>query len=93
MKIKTKHPQGKRGVNIVQEKYDTIKFAIEACLKSKNPLTHTELTQAIESKLTGHFQGSIAWYIEVVKLDLEARNILKRDTSVKPARYQWTQLP
>jgi hypothetical protein len=36
-------------------------------------LTHAQLYACVEQKVSGTFQGSIAWYAETVKLDLEAR--------------------
>jgi Family of unknown function (DUF6958) len=85
-KILTKHPSGKRGVNIAQTKHDTIKEAILSVLKNKE-LTHTELFDRLNQRLEGKFAGSINWYAETVKLDLEARKLLER-TSAKPQKYR-----
>ena len=41
-KILTKHPLGKNGKNISQDKYELMKKAILAALRKKQ-LTHTEL--------------------------------------------------
>ncbi len=83
----TKHPEGKRGVNISKAKYVVIREAIMKCLKSKE-LTYTELTRAVEEKLKGQFGGSVRWYVEVVKLDLEAREIIERIPKTKPHLYR-----
>ncbi len=40
----------------------------------------------INLKLKGKFSGSISWYAETVKLDLEARKLIKR-TNSKPQKY------
>ena len=48
-KILTKHPLGKRGVNISSEKYDAVKKAIVAALRKKQ-LTHTEFSEQAKSK-------------------------------------------
>lgn len=85
-KILTKHPLGKRGVNISKEKYETLKKAILAALQKKE-LTHTELFDRLNKSLDGKFSGSISWYAEIVKLDLEARKIVHR-TSSKPQKYR-----
>ena len=85
-KILTKHPLGKRGVNISKEKYETLKKAILAALQKKE-LTHTELFDRLNKALKGKFSGGINWYAETVKLDLEARKIVQR-TSAKPQKYQ-----
>ena len=86
-KILTKHPQGKKGVRINKNKYDMIKLAIMECLKDKE-LTHLELTKCVNIMLKGKFQGSISWYVETVKLDLEARNIIERIKELKPQVYR-----
>jgi hypothetical protein len=85
-KILTQHPTGKTGRNISVQKYETLKKAIITSLRSK-ALTHTELFEALNSKLSGKFSGNISWYGETVKLDLEARNIVER-TSSKPEKYR-----
>lgn len=90
-RIKTQHPQGKQGVNIEKSKYEQVKTAILDVLGGKS-LTHTELTEQVSKKLKGSFDGSIGWYTETVKLDLEARRLIERDTSLSPARYRISQV-
>ena len=85
-KILTKHPLGKSGKNIDRKKYDAVKAAILSALKRK-ALTHSELFERLDGSLTGKFAGSIHWYGETVKLDLEARKIIQRSTE-KPAKYR-----
>ncbi len=85
-KILTKHPQGKRGVAIDEQKYEMLKKAILSALKKKE-LTHTELFDRLDQSLEGKFDGSIHWYGETVKLDLEARKLIER-TSSKPQKYR-----
>ena len=77
-KIKTLHPAGKTGVHISKHKYDQVKNAIIGQLLVKGPLTHTELTKLVEHDLKHNFNGSIPWYVEAVKLDLEARKLIVR---------------
>ena len=86
-KILTLHPQGKRGVNISRAKYETMKKAILEVLR-KGGLTHHELTRAVESKLKGKFDGSIPWYMEGTKLDLEARAVIERVPGQKHDVYR-----
>ncbi len=76
-KILTLHPQGKKGVNISRAKYETVKAAILEVL-GNGALTHNELTAAVEKRLKGKFEGSIPWYMEGTKLDLEARGVIER---------------
>jgi len=90
-KILTQHPLGKTGRNISVQKYETLKKAILASLRSK-PLTHTELFEALNKKLSGKFPGNISWYGETVKLDLEARRIVERTPSI-PEKYRLKKQP
>ena len=85
-KILTKHPLGKSGKKIDRQKYETLKKAMLSALRNKE-LTHTELFARLNKCLKGKFSGSIDWYAETVKLDLEARKIVKR-TSSKPQKYR-----
>ena len=76
-KILTLHPEGKRGVNISKAKYETMRRTILQVL-GKGDLTHNELTSAVERSLKGKFEGSIPWFMECTKLDLEARKVIER---------------
>jgi hypothetical protein len=85
-KILTKHPLGKSGRHILKKDYETLKKAIVSVL-SKKELTHTELMKNVNEKLAGKFENNISWYAETVKLDLEARNVIKR-TDSEPQKYK-----
>ena len=87
-KIRTRHPGGKQGVNISKEKYDVIRAALIGCMEAGDELTHTELTRRVGEAVQGRFQGSISWYVEAVKLDLEARRVIERSAGSKPQRYR-----
>jgi hypothetical protein len=85
-KISTRHPDpAKKGRNIDKEKYDILKDTIVSCLKLKR-MTHDALMECISSRLKGKFDGNIEWYAETVKLDLEAKRIIRR-TDDKPQKY------
>jgi len=43
--------------------------------------------ERVQKALTGHFEGSIEWYFNAVKHDLEARKILVRTSKSSPIRY------
>lgn len=85
-RILTSHPQGKRGVNIGASKYDCIRTARLESLQGSQ-LNYPELTKAVEAHVPDSFTGSVAWYAEVVKLDLEATKEIVR-TSDRPAKYK-----
>lgn len=85
-KILTLHPLGKTGRNINKQHYDIIRHAILAALQGKE-LTHTELFSELERSLKNSFPGNISWYGETIKLDLEARKLIKR-IDAKPQKYK-----
>jgi len=87
-KILTAHPNGKQGVRISKDKYERTRKAILSSLEQQDKLTFEQLVESVERKLAGHFDGSIAWYTTTVKLDLEARNEIIRNTKTKPTQYQ-----
>ena len=86
-KFQTIHPSGKSYVNTDKQKYHLIKDLILKSLKQKQ-LTFTDLTNQIKKELKSNFQGSIPWYTEVVKLDLEARKLIQRIPNTKPQLYK-----
>jgi len=69
---------GKSGTSISRVKYEQIRQAIISTLQHSGQLTFTELRKAVEAQLEGQFDGSISWYYTTVKLDLEARGIVRR---------------
>jgi len=76
-RILTLHPQGKKGVHIDRAKYETMRKTLLQVLAKKG-MTHDELTNAVARALEGKFEGSIPWYMESTKLDLEARHVIER---------------
>lgn len=81
-KIQLQHPQGKKAVAIEENKYNLLKFAILNVLKRTPNLKHNELLKAVEETLKSDkqsFEGSVGWYAEWVKLDLEAKKIIIRN--------------
>jgi hypothetical protein len=67
-----------------------MKQAIIKSLKDKSELAHTELVNAIKSyfkKNKIRFEGSVEWYMEWVKLDLEANGIISRLGDKGKIRY------
>lgn len=85
--IQTLHPQvGKTNKKISLDKYNYIKAELLAIL-SEFELTHTELMEALFSRVKNDFEGGVQWYGETVKLDLEARQIIER-TKGKPEKYK-----
>ena len=85
--IQTLHPQeGKTNKKISLDKYLFIKEHLLTIL-TQSELTHTELIEALYSRVKDDFDGGVQWYGETVKLDLEARQIIER-TKTKPEKYK-----
>jgi hypothetical protein len=51
-------------------------------------MSYSNIAQAAKDGLVNSFQGSIEWYVEVVKLDLEARKLIERIPNTKPQLYK-----
>ena len=81
--IQLLHPEGKKNFKISEEKYDTVKRSIVHCLKSRGEMTYRELLRCVSNSLAAGFDGSISWYVEAVKLDLEARDVIRRSLKSK----------
>jgi hypothetical protein len=92
-RILTRHPQeGKSGVNISRQKYDVIRECIVESLRAAGEMAFTNLTEEVRHRLAGHFDGSISWYVTTVKLDLEARGIIKRIPGKSPQRLRLAEV-
>jgi hypothetical protein len=86
-RILTRHPSGKRGVNISKKKYDMIRTSILHCLE-KNGLTYEEIVGCVAGEVKDRFEGSLRWYCGAVKLDLEANGLLERIAIGKKTVYR-----
>ena len=89
-KILTKHPSNKAGFRIDKSKYDVVRIAILNGLRGSEPLSHKELNSKVRYLLGPDFKGSVEWYTEVVKLDLEARRKVFR-SQARPTVYSLTK--
>lgn len=80
-RIQLKHPAGKHAVTMAKQKYDIMSKAIIKILEKHGEVTHIEMTQAVNEYLKKNkikFEGAVEWYMESVKLDLEANKIIER---------------
>ena len=81
----TLHPDpARQGVRIDRAKYDMMRNAVLDVLKICGPMRFKELSAAVGDRLAGKFEGSILWYFTTVKLDLEARGMIRRVPKSKP---------
>ena len=83
-RIMTLHPDGKQGVNIDKAKYDVIRQAMLDGLAEEGEIPFSQLSAAVEARLSQPFDGSIGWYTITVKLDLEARGEVERVPGQSP---------
>lgn len=87
-RILTLHPEGRAGVHVDRNKYLAMRAAILRALRTSRGMSHTELLIAARRRLPRGFKGSIPWYHETVKLDLEARGLICRQTGSTTTSYQ-----
>ncbi|MEL6674717.1 MAG: hypothetical protein AAFR61_21085 [Bacteroidota bacterium] len=84
-RILTLHPEGKEGVNILQDKYDQVKdVVLELFNAHDGEITFKELTRLGSIALAENFDGKPMWYLTTVKLDLEARGMIQRVPKKSP---------
>ena len=81
--IQTKHPEGKKGACIPKQDYFLLSESILNVLQHVEKLTLNELIDEVQRQTTFEFASNVAWRILVVKLDLEAKGIIK----VVPHKY------
>jgi uncharacterized protein DUF6958 len=90
--IQTKNPgRGKQGPRIDSARYDAMKAALlDVIPRAGEGVTFASLPRLVEKKLPrALFQGaSILWYVTTVKLDLEARGLVRRVAGVSPQRLK-----
>ena len=89
-RIQLKHPAGKKAVSMDQQKYTIIEKALMNCLRAGGEATHTEILKSLTEefkKNNTNFEGSVEWHLEWVKLDLEARNKIKRIVDQSQIRF------
>lgn len=83
-RILTLHPNGKKGVNILQRKYDVIRKFILNTIKEHTEISYEDLNDLAIEQLSDSFDGKVGWYVVSVKLDLEARDIIERIPKTSP---------
>ncbi len=88
-KVLAIHPdKTKQGVRIAESKYEQMSAAIVDAFHATDELGYQEAVARVREILTGKFDGSIEWYFNAVKHDLEARRILVRASKSSPVRYR-----
>ncbi|MEM6726329.1 MAG: hypothetical protein AAF598_19965 [Bacteroidota bacterium] len=83
-RIMTLHPKGKKGVNILKDKYDQIRDFIVQTVEARGAISFEALSDLAVDQLSKSFDGKVLWYVVTVKLDLEARGIIERIPKTSP---------
>ena len=89
-RITLTHPEGKNGVTMKMDKYETLKVSFLSCLQKKKIATFDELLAAVENDLEKRKQkieGKLQWNLFWVTLDLESKKEITKDRSSSPIKY------
>lgn len=88
-KIMTLHPMlGKTGIDISKQKYDLLRDTITEIVRTHGQITFTDLLNEARQKLAAEFDDTVSWYTTTVKLDLEARHILRCERGSRQQRIR-----
>ena len=89
-RVEALHPDPKKkGTRISKEMYETVREAILDAVPYEEPgLRFMDLSREVEQRAPGRLfeNASVGWYTTTVKLDLEARGLIKRVPGVSPQR-------
>ncbi len=87
--VETIHPEPKKpGARMEKSKYDLMRNAILEKLQVHGSLTFEKLGNMLEEQLLKKFDGPVIWYYTTVKLDLEARGVIRRVPNSEPPRIE-----
>lgn len=89
-KILTWHPSGRSGVYIARKDYERISSFILSVLKS-NELTMKDLLDRAEMQMA-HEVNCTPWNLLIVKLDLEARGLIRPTSKFSPGKSPFLKL-
>ena len=81
--IVTFKPGGKKGTTMLKSHYDQMVSFILTMLDNDDQVTLNSLVEKAQADISDSIDSDIAWYILQVKLDLEARDLIR----VVPASY------
>lgn len=90
LKVVLRHPGKRKGISIDKVKYELLKSELVKFLTSNREATFSAMVRAVAESLKRSgttFHGSLPWYLEWVKLDLEARTTLQRVARTSPQLY------
>jgi hypothetical protein len=94
-KIQLKHPDGKKAPSIATDTYDAICKSLIGCLTRKKKATYAAMVREVgaDFKISKtKFRGSLQWYVEWVRLDLEAKGTLKKIPKTSPQQFTLSKI-
>lgn len=68
----------------MKRRFDLIKEFIINTIETNDEISYEKLNNLAVDQLKNTFDGKVTWYIVLVKLDLEAGNILERIPKTNP---------
>jgi|SRR5688572_6963385 hypothetical protein len=81
--VVTFRPGGKKGTTMLKSHYDQMASYILSLLDNDENVTLNSLVEKAQADISDSIDSDVAWYILQVKLDLEARDLIR----VVPAPY------
>jgi len=70
-------PDGKKGVSIPEDQYESLRLFVLAQLDSRGDATLNELIERANDIFQDKIDSDLSWYVLQVKLDLEARDLIR----------------
>src|SRR4051812_7066866 len=86
--FQTIHPDGKDGVKIKARWYNSIKEFIIEIFETEKEISFTAFLERLHSQFVGELGENAGWFVYQVKLDMEARGLLKHTRSNKSGGRQ-----
>lgn len=90
--IVTLRPDGKKGVVMSKENYDELSTFVLTALDTEESLTLHGLLERAHSGLPDAIDSDVSWYVLQIKLDLEARGLIKVVTPAYKKRLFFLKL-
>jgi len=85
-------PDGKKGVSIPEDQYESLRLFVLAQLDSRGDATLNELIERANDIFQDKIDSDLSWYVLQVKLDLEARGMIRSFTPPHQKRLFYLKL-
>lgn len=85
-------PDGKKGVSVPEDQYESLRFFVLSFLDTKGDSTLNELIEQANTTFQDKIDSDLSWYVLQVKLDLEARGMIRSFTPLHQKRLFYLKL-